>query len=698
MSSKINSPLNVFKEVLETPKYIDEIKNAVGEGRRSIIIDYEDVVKVNEITAKKIKETPLDTINAGLNAVRLVMVEEGLVGTSKPLKDIKPYEIKDIIKIPIRHIRYCNVEEIELEEVRAEYVHKLVSIKGIVRNAGEPKVTEYKKTFKCPSCREKEPIEVTVEEGLFKTPNKCSCGKDPEVVEKLTEYEDTLVVKIQEPPETAKSSTPRQLKAVLEGDVARFKIDPGDIITITGIIKVDKTVKGYKPFYIQGINVEVEDNKYEEIDITPEEEEEILELSKDPEIEEKITNTIAPRIQGYREFKEAIGLQLFGGVPSEEPQGHIRGDIHVLVVGDPGIGKSVTLTYISYNLAPRGIYTTGAGSSGVGLTATTTKVDEEWTLDAGPMVLADRGICVIDEFDKMGIEDRNTLHEPLEQQRISIAKAGIMASLNTRCSVLAGANPKGGRILDGKTPKELINLPDPVISRFDLIFLLKDIPDRERDGQIIDLIVNPEAEEEAYKKGIDPELLRKYVAYSRRVVRPKIKDPKVQEAIKKYYVEERQDGKNKEDSNGERDRPIPIGPRMGRGLKRLVEANARLHLREEVIYEDVKKAVRLIEYCQKLVGIDPFTGRPDMDILEGRVGTGQKKFKEIVKLAVLEKKEDMGGYSWYKSVTHIEDVVETIKEECRKVNLVKATEDAIKKEIHMVIEWEVGGTRDVEDL
>jgi len=685
-----DEPLGVFYRVFREDKYREAIEQAVEEDRRSMLVDYEDIIKEDKGLAKLLLEDPTDTIPASLNALKIVLVEEGKATTIKKLEYLKPHELKTI-KIPIRHIRYTNIPEVKMDQLNADYVNRLVSVRGIVRSAGELTATEYMKTYKCPSCMGVRPIEVVVKEAEI--PRKCKkCDGNLEVVDKATVWEDRRVIKLQEAPEGITQGTqPRQLKVQLEGDIAREGINPGDLIEVVGILQVDvETARSYKGYYMRGVNVELEEKKYEEVEITPEDEQAIKELSQDPELEEKVINTIAPRIQGYREVKEGIALQLFSGVPEvEQDKGWVRGDIHLLLVGDPGIGKSQTLTYISNNLAPRSIYTTGAGSTGVGLTATTTmeKETQEWVLEAGPMVIADRGLCCIDEFDKMHPEDKKKIHEALEQQTVSIAKAGVMATLNSRCSVLAGANPKGGRVTNRKTPKQLIDLEDTLISRFDLLFLLEDIPEAGEDGRIANMILNPQAREEAYNKGIDPQLLKKYIAYSRRNINPEL-DQETIEAGVKYYQRKRGSSR-KAEGNGEGD-PIPTTPRLPGTLKRLVQARARMFLREEANYQDFEKAVELIEYCHTTVGMDPLTGKLDVDVLEGRTSSSEKEFKDIVKTIVAEKREDMGSYEWYSNPDHREEVIETIKEETRK-KYPGLTKKQIEKQLRKTIQWKASG-------
>lgn len=689
------SPLDVFLKVLKEDQYVKQIKKAVKEGKKSIVIDYEDVLNTNPKIARAIIEKPLEMMIPSLNALRLIMVDLNLVTSPKPIPEIPTPELKKFIKIPIRHIRYSNVEEISLKDIRGEYVNKLVTVRGIVRSSGRLGGKPYQYTYKCPSHRDMPPVQKLADDPV-PICTKDNCNTKMEIVSKDTIWDDILTIQIQEPPETAKSSNPKRLKATLEGDIAREEIEAGDILKITGMVDTER-VKNRDEYYIKGINIDLEDKKYEEIEMNEEDIKAIKDLAQLPpeELEQKIINTIAPRIQGYKEVKEAIALQLFGGVSgSRIDKAHIRGDIHILLLGDPGIGKSDTLKYISDNLAPRSIYTDGKLSSGVGLTAVTSlKEGDEWEVEAGAMVLADKGLCIIDEFDKIDDKERDNLNTPLEQQKVHIAKASGMITLNSRCSVLLGANPKGGRLTD-KPIKDQIDFPDTILSRMDLTFILKDVPNTKMDGIIADVILDEDVEEGVYKKGIDAELLRKYIAYARQNIHPRrIENNEVKEALKGYYVDERQT----KGKNGDEEAPIPITPRMIRGLKRLTQARARMFLREDVIYEDGKKAIELLEYCQNTVGMDPFTGKIDIDIMEGRTGSGEKKFKSIVRMLMLEKTEDMGSISWYShSKEHREEVIQSILDECRREGLAKVTGKMAEEGLQEAIEWKYSNVKEAK--
>ena len=441
---------------------------------------------------------------------------------------------------------------------------------------------------------------------------------------------------MQEPLENLSGGTePKQMLMILEDDLVD-KLNPGDKVRITGTLKTFREERSGKfKNYIYVNHIEPLEQEFEELHLTPEDEEEIIELSKDPNIYDKIIKSTAPSIKGYRDVKEAIALQLFGGSAKQlADETRLRGDIHILIVGDPGIGKSQMLKYVS-KLAPRSIYTSGKGTTGAGLTAAAVR-DElgGWSLEAGALVLGDQGNVCVDELDKMRSEDRSALHEALEQQTVSIAKAGIMATLNSRCSVLAAANPKFGRFDRFKLLAEQIDLPSPILSRFDLIFVVEDKPSIKNDSELADHILEIHQSNEINYE-IEPELLRKYIAYARKNVNPRLTD-EANTVLKEFYVSTRNSGQDEEG-------PVPITARQLEAIIRLAEASAKIRLKETVDKEDAEKAVRLQLACLKEVGIDPETGEIDIDKVEGRTPKSDRdKLQRVLEeIELLE--EEYGG-------------------------------------------------------
>eukprot|EP01018_Ginkgo_biloba_P017870 Gb_10893 [translate_table: standard] len=345
--------------------------------------------------------------------------------------------------------------------------------------------------------------------------------------------------------------------------------------------------------------------------LTEEDKAEIEKLAKDPRIGERIIKSIAPSIYGHEDIKTGIALAMFGGQEKNVKGKHrLRGDINALLLGDPGTAKSQFLKYVE-KTAQRAVYTTGKGASAVGLTAAVHKdpITREWTLEGGALVLADRGICLIDEFDKMNDQDRVSIHEAMEQQSISISKAGIVTSLQARCSVIAAANPIGGRYDSSKTFAQNVELTDPILSRFDILCVVKDVVDPVRDEMLARFVVDSHSksqpkgsnleetpaslsEEHSTPSGSvpDPEVLsqetlRKYVTYAKLNVFPKLHDADL-EKLTHVYADLR-----RESTHGQ---GVPIAVRHIESMIRMSEAHARMHLRNYVAEEDVDMAIRVL--------------------------------------------------------------------------------------------------------
>ncbi|MDO5851264.1 MAG: minichromosome maintenance protein MCM [Methanobacteriaceae archaeon] len=557
--------------------------------------------------------------------------EQMLEAASKAISNIDPQR-----KNALLNVRFINLRNnVPLRFLRSEYIGKFVSVDGIVRKTDEIRPRIINATFECRQCMRLHDVEQS--SNIIHEPAVCvECGgRSFRLLGEESKFMDTQTVKVQEPLENLSGGDqPRQINVILEDDMVDT-LTPGDIVKTTGILKTvrDEKTKRFNN-YIYGNDIEPLEQEFEELKIEDEDVEEIKELANSPDIYEKIIASTAPSIRGYEEVKEAIAFQLFGGTTKElEDKTRIRGDMHILIVGDPGIGKSQILKYVS-KLAPRGIYTSGKGTSGVGLTAAAVRDDlGGWSLEAGALVLGDKGNVCVDELDKMRDEDRSAIHEALEQQTISIAKAGIMATLNSRCSVLAAANPKFGRFDRYKTVAEQIDLPSPILSRFDLIFVVEDKPNKEKDKNLAEHILNIH-KDNAIHFEINPELLRKYIAYARREIHPTLSTEAI-ETLQQFYVDMR-GGAIEDDS------PVPITARQLEALVRLSEASARIRLSDVVSKEDALRAVELEENCMKQVGYDPETGKVDIDKIEGRTPKSQRDKINIVTDTIKEVSLDYG--------------------------------------------------------
>lgn len=570
---------DVFK-ILE--KYPDE---------RSLTVNYQSLEMFDPDLADLLIEKP----------------EEVIASAQIAIKNIDPL-VKDA-EINIRFENLTNV--IPLKTLLSKYIGTFVSADGIVRKTDEIRPRIETGVFECRGCMRLHEVEQTSGNRIIE-PSLCSeCGgRSFRLLQEESKYIDTQTARMQEPLENLSGGTePKQMLMVLEDDLVD-ELNPGDKVRITGTLKTFREERSGKfKNYIYVNHIEPLEQEFEELQLSEEDEEKIIELSRDPHIYDKIIKSTAPSIRGYRDVKEAIALQLFGGAAKQlEDETKLRGDIHILIVGDPGIGKSQILKYVS-RLAPRSIYTSGKGTTGAGLTAAAVR-DElgGWSLEAGALVLGDQGNVCVDELDKMRSEDRSALHEALEQQTVSIAKAGIMATLNSRCSVLAAANPKFGRFDRYKVLAEQIDLPAPIISRFDLIFVIEDKPSREGDSKLAEHILKIH-KENTVEYEIEPDLLRKYIAYARKNIKPHLTD-EANEVLREFYV-------NTRNSNSEEQGPVPITARQLEAIIRLSEASAKIKLKETVDKEDAEKAVRLQMACLKEVGVDPETGEMDVDIVGG---------------------------------------------------------------------------------
>ena len=556
--------------------------------------------------------------------------DEVILASQKAIKNIDP-----LMKDAELNIRFENLtNNIPLSDLLSKYIGSFVSADGIVRKTDEIRPRIETGVFECRGCMRITEVEQTSGNHIME-PSLCSeCGgRSFRLLQEDSKYIDTQSARMQEPLENLSGGTePKQMLMVLEDDLVD-ELNPGDKVRITGTLKTFREERSGKfKNYIYVNHIEPLEQEFEELELSEEDEERILELSRDPHIHDKIINSTAPSIKGHRDVKEAIALQLFGGTVQQLEDGtRLRGDLHILIVGDPGIGKSQILKYVS-KLAPRSVYTSGKGTSGAGLTAAAVR-DElgGWSLEAGALVLGDQGNVCVDELDKMRSEDRSALHEALEQQTVSIAKAGIMATLNTRCSVLAAANPKFGTFDQYKTLANQIDLPSPILSRFDLIFVIEDRPDVEKDRELAQHILKTHQYSNiAYD--IEPELLRKYIAYARKNIHPVLTD-EANKVLEEFYVSVRTGGM-------EEGTPVPITPRQLEATIRLAEASAKLQLKNEVEASDAHRAINLQRRCLEKIGMDPDTGKIDIARVEGRTPTSERDKMRVVQEAIKALEEE----------------------------------------------------------
>lgn len=632
-----------WAEVFSKDEYriaIAEVANSYPQ-KRSLRVDYADINAYSVDFAMFVMEHPDRCLDLARKTVMSLVPNVNRPG--------------DVV-----HVRIFNLPRdatVEIRNLRSEHLLKLVAVEGLARKVTTVKPRMTHALFRCARCG----AETWVEQSgmILREPTMCSnpeggCNKQAVrfiLDQNESVYTDTQKIEIQESPEGLRGGAqPERISGYVEDDIAG-EVTAGNRITLIGVLraveKSDRDKSTVFDTFLDVLSVEFEQHEYDEIQITEEDERRIKEMSADPKLFDNIVKSISPTINGLDEVKKAIALQLFGGSHKVLDDGTvIRGDMHILLMGDPGVAKSQLLRYMSM-LAPRGIYASGKSASAAGLTAAAVRDDfgdGRWTLEAGALVLADKGLACIDELDKMTDQDRSSLHEAMESQKISVAKAGITATLQCRCSMLAAANPKYGRF-DAETPiYDQINLPPALMSRFDLIFVLTDSPNKKRDTEITDHILSAHQRGQArligedgaiegvdlrgildrtnnIKPVYDVEILRKYVAYSKRLV-PVMTD-EVRDLIKKSYLSIRSS------SQGD---SVPITARQLEAFVRLAEASAKMRLSDKVTDVDANRAIDLVEfYLRKIAGNSD--GGFDIDkVMSGISSKSRDKIKTIKRI------------------------------------------------------------------
>ncbi|OWR43100.1 minichromosome maintenance complex component 7 [Danaus plexippus plexippus] len=497
-------------------------------------------------------------------------------------------------------------KSVPIRDVKAEHIGKLVTVRGIVTRCTDVKPLLVVATYSCSACGAEtyQPVR-----SLQFTPppactaDECRINKTAGQLHLQTRgsrFQKFQELKIQEHSDQVPvGHIPRQLSVYCRGETTR-RAQPGDHVAITGIF-LPLLNSGFRQM-IQGLlsDTYLEAHSVSCINQADEgelsealTEEELAELAED-DLYSRMARSLAPEIYGHEDVKKALLLLLVGGVDKRPNGMKIRGNINICLMGDPGVAKSQLLNYID-RLAPRSQYTTGRGSSGVGLTAAVLKdpFTGEMMLEGGALVLADQGVCCIDEFDKMAENDRTAIHEVMEQQTISIAKAGIMTCLNARVSILAAANPAYGRYNPKRTIEQNIQLPAALLSRFDLLWLIQDKPNREKDLELAKHIayVHQHCSQPVTEtKALSMRLVRRYIALTRRY------QPAVPTALSEYlvssYVDLRREARNARDVTFTSARNLLA-------ILRLSTALARLRLSDVVEKEDVSEAIRLVEMSKQ---------------------------------------------------------------------------------------------------
>ncbi|MFQ5836731.1 MAG: minichromosome maintenance protein MCM [Candidatus Bathyarchaeia archaeon] len=596
-------PQERFQDILTSDKYRQRISEMAIAGKTSLIVDFEDLMATDSALAENVIERPDEYLeHANRAALAQLQIEE-------------PEYAEGIEKVSVQ-FKNLPVTTL-LRQLGSDNIGKLVMVEGIVVRATPARPMVTRAAFKCKRCGEVSYRDQT--SPFLRAPFNCDnpvCKRNGpfDFVQEESSFIDSQDIRTQERPENLPpGQLPRWINIKLTEkdlvDVAR----PGDSVSVVGVVRaaapVLPRVGKLRVFrlHLDANFIDVLSKEHEAVLTSPEEEKQILELARDPWIHRKVIRSIAPSIYGYEHIKEAVMYLLFGGVPKQFPDIKIRGEMNMLLIGDPGTAKSQLLQYVA-RIAPRGLYTSGRGTTAAGLTAAVLREKQGgMTLEAGALVLADKGVACIDEMDKMRPEDRVAIHEAMEQHTVSVAKGGIVATLNARTAVLAAGNPTLGRYEPYRTVAENISLPVTLLSRFDLMFVLRDVPEKELDTKMSEHILR------LHRTGavpveppVPPDLLRKYISYGRNFKPVLTKE--ALERLRDFYL----DMRSASEAEGT---PIAITARQLESMVRLAEARARVAFRKEVLAEDAEAAISIMKRSLVEVGIDISSHKIDIDII-----------------------------------------------------------------------------------
>ncbi|KAJ3172040.1 MCM DNA helicase complex subunit [Geranomyces variabilis] len=654
--------------------YGERIKAMCEANGESLEVNYMHLADTKANLAFYVANAPAEV----LQIFDVVALEVVLIGFDEYDK------IKSEIHVRITDLPVCET----LRDLRQTHLNTLVRVTGVVtRRTGVFPQLKYVKydcvkcgavigpyyqdastehrVGNCPSCQSKGPFNVNSEETVYRNYQRMTLQETPGSV--------------------PAGRLPRHKDVVCLWDLVDYA-RPGEEVEITGVYRNNfdvslNTRNGFPVFatIIEANHISKKEDAFASFRLTEDDQKEIRGLAKDPKILHRIIKSIAPSIYGHEDIKTALALAMFGGV-FKNPQGkhRLRGDINVLLLGDPGTAKSQFLKYVE-KTAHRAVYTTGQGASAVGLTASVHKdtVTREWTLEGGALVMADKGVCLIDEFDKMNDQDRTSIHEAMEQQSISISKAGIVTTLQARCAVIAAANPIRGRYNSQIPFSQNVELTEPILSRFDVLCVVKDIADPVIDERLALFVVNSHIRshplyqpETAVADSLAPpvdddiipqDLLRKYIMYARDKVYPRIADID-HNKLEKLYAELRRESML---TGG-----IPITVRYLESIIRMSEAFARMHLRDFVRQDDVDRAISVT--VKSFISSQKWSVKRQMERAFDKYLSKDRDFFELLHHILSELVTEHIRFAYFRRDQMPEDVsidVEELETRARQINI-----------------------------
>jgi replicative DNA helicase Mcm len=619
---------------------IGQLAQRYPREQRSLYVNYDDVYRFDPDLADDLVNHPREMQEQFDEALSL-------------------YDLPVAVNLDDAHVRFYNLPETETFEVaevsRHENIGSLLDIRGQVQKVSGVKPRVLEAVFECQRCGTQTSIPQSGDS--LQEPHECQgCERQgPFALDAgASTWTDHQYARLQQPPEKTKGGDAQNVDVHLEGDLIE-EFDAGDRVTLTGVLDIEEPGQDQNRDFdttVDGRAVVKEESDYEDIDVEEHLDEiEAIANGERGDPYDLLVESINPKHRGDEDVKLAVALQLFGGWAHEYPDGsRDRGDWHMLLLGDPGCGKSTFLRYVD-QIAPRSTYASGKGATAAGMTAAAVSDDfgdTEWGLEAGALVLADGGIACVDEIDKMQPDAVSSMHDALESQQVHVNKAGINATLNARTSLLAAGNPKEGRFNKYRPYGEQIDLGPTLLSRFDLMFMVSDQPDPEKDADVVDHMVQSrqaagrytrgeelsEEEQNRVEPAIDRGVMRAYVAHAKETCYPVIEDNEVAERLKEFFVGFRAGAGDEDD-----DSPVPVTFRQVEGIQRLAESSARVRLSDTVELEDVERAIQLVTKSMKQVGYDPESGEFDADIIE----TGQSKSQRDRRQTIVAVLEELDG-------------------------------------------------------
>lgn len=640
---------------------LDELFENYYKDNEKGVVDYNTLSDFNEDLADDFVKSPIKLMNKAEKPVDGEVNYKGLIS---------------------------GLDDIKISDLRESDLDSIIVFEGIVSQSTQvvPKLSTGH--FECRDShitKVKQDLSTDIKYPRQCSNDNCNYSADSqfELIPRRSEKISFQKIVIQEPHDTVESGKkPDSIDVYLRDDLTGL-IKTGDRVKVAGIYRsTDKDNTSILKTYVEGVEIDMDDDSLSDVDLTEDDIKKIKELSENDDIYEMLINSIAPTIKGLRNEKEAVIYQLFRGV-QKSISSDIRGDIHILLIGDPSVGKSQLLNYVS-KIAPNAVISSGKSASEAGITVAAVrskdiKGDEEWTLKAGAMVLADEGIACIDELDKMEDNDRDSLHEAMEQQQISVAKAGINTTLKSRTALLGAANPKQGRWNEFDAIQDQIDLDPPLISRFDLIFAPTDDRDRDEDEILSDHIIrsNKYAEQvesdtsevtvdsSNIEPDIEPELLKKYISYARNNYKP-VLTKEAEDKIKSFFVEIRDTAEGNDN--------VPITARKIEAIIRVCEAAARVQLSNEITEEHAERGIRIIKESLKDVGYDEEAGRFDVDKIEtGNTKTQRDRLSVLTD--IIESNNDEGDKGCPKDIIFEEMKDKDYEEDKIEYTLRKAQRD-----------------------